>query len=59
MRKKDNVCPFDSLRGLFPEGGELYGNSGFKNKTHIQLCIRIQENIRGVFRVDYRYFSSR
>jgi len=59
MRRKDNVRPFDSVRGLFPEGGELYGNSGFKNKTHIQLCIRTQENIHGVFRVHDRYFSSR
>jgi hypothetical protein len=58
LRRKDNTRPFDSVRGLFPEGGELYANSGFKDKTHIQICVRNQENIHGVFRVHNRYFSS-
>jgi hypothetical protein len=59
MRRKDHARPFDSVRGLFPEGRELYDNSGFQNKTHIQICMRTQENIHGVFRVHERYFSTR
>lgn len=31
---------FDSVRGLFPEGEELYEGSGFRSKDHIQICIR-------------------
>lgn len=31
---------FDSVRGLFPEGKEVYPASGFRVKDHIQICIR-------------------
>ncbi len=50
-------APFDSVRGLFPEGEPLYPNSGFRRRTHIQLCVRNQDNIKGVFRVPERHFS--
>ncbi|MGN6435452.1 MAG: hypothetical protein ACTHMM_02925 [Agriterribacter sp.] len=31
---------FDSARGVFWEGDDIYPNAGFKEKNHIQLCIR-------------------
>jgi hypothetical protein len=31
---------FDSVRGVFWEGAEIYPNAGFKEKNHIQICIR-------------------
>lgn len=40
---------FDSSRGVFWEGEELYPNAGFKEKDHIQICIRNQECIKGYF----------
>ena len=43
--------PFDTVRGLFTEGGPLYPGSGFKAKTHIQIAVRTLSNIKGVFRV--------
>ena len=43
--------PFQSVRALFPEGRELYTNSGFWEKTHIQICVRETGLILGVFRV--------
>jgi len=49
--------PFDTVRGLFPEGELLYPTSGFRRKTHIQVCVRNQDNIKGVFRVPERHFS--
>ncbi len=42
---------FDSVRGVFIEGNELYPTSGFYHKTHIQIAIRSRECIKGVFRV--------
>lgn len=42
--------PYDSVRGGFFEGEELYPNSGFKSKNHIQICIRNPNCIKGYFR---------
>jgi len=41
----------DSVRGVFVEGDELYPNSGFREKNHIQICVRRTRCIRGYFRV--------
>jgi hypothetical protein len=57
FRQNSAQAPFDTVRGLFPEGGLLYPNSGFRRKTHIQICVRNQENIKGVFRVPDRHFT--
>jgi hypothetical protein len=40
---------YDSVRGVFWEGKELYPNSGFKEKNHIQICIRNTNCIKGYF----------
>ncbi len=40
---------FDSVRGLFPEGNELYTGAGFRIKDHIQICIRNTDCIKGYF----------
>ncbi|MBX7045033.1 MAG: hypothetical protein K1X86_04270 [Ignavibacteria bacterium] len=40
---------YDSVRGMFEEGDELYPNSGFKTKNHIQICIRNPNCIKGYF----------
>jgi hypothetical protein len=40
---------FHSVRGLFPEGTELYEGSGFRVKDHIQICIRNLNCIKGYF----------
>lgn len=39
----------DSVRGMFPEGEELYPNAGFRIKNHIQLCIVNPNCIIGYF----------
>jgi len=41
---------FDSVRGAFWEGEELYPTSGFKEKNHIQVCVRNPNCIKGYFR---------
>lgn len=42
---------FDTVRALFPEGRELYASSGFLEKTHVQIAVRKQTQILGVFRI--------
>ena len=40
---------FDSARGLFSEGNQIYDGSGFKEKTHVQICVRNLNCIKGYF----------
>ncbi len=48
-RKENNLPEFDSVRGVFFEGNELYPNAGFKEKNHIQIAIRNPNCIKGYF----------
>jgi len=41
--------PFDSVRSVFWEGKLLYENAGFREKNHIQICIRNPNCIKGFF----------
>jgi hypothetical protein len=41
--------PYDTVRGVFFEGEEIYENAGFKEKNHIQLCVRNPNAIKGYF----------
>jgi hypothetical protein len=46
--------PVDSVKGIFVEGGSIYPGSGFHEKTHVHICVRNPECIKGVFRVPAR-----
>ncbi|RFS24989.1 hypothetical protein DVR12_07330 [Chitinophaga silvatica] len=41
--------PFESVRAAFIEGEPIYEGAGFYNKTHIQICIRNPNLIKGYF----------
>lgn len=41
--------PFDSARGLFTEGDEIYPGAGFRTKNHIQICVRNPNCIKAYF----------
>lgn len=41
--------PFDSVRGVFFEGNPIYPTSGFHEQSHIQICIRNPNCIKGFF----------
>lgn len=41
--------PYDTVRGMFREGGELYEGSGFHERTHTQIAVRNHECILGLF----------
>jgi len=40
---------FDTVRGMFPEGEDLYKGAGFRAKNHIQLCVINPNSIIGYF----------
>ncbi|MBA4013249.1 MAG: hypothetical protein C0481_15390 [Phenylobacterium sp.] len=41
----------DTVRGMFPEGGEAFPGAGFLAKTHTQIAVRNPDCIKGVFRL--------
>ena len=40
---------YDTVRSAFWEGQELYPNAGFRQKNHVQLCVRNVGCIKGYF----------
>lgn len=44
------IEPFDTVRGMFTEGEEVYPGSGFYALTHTQVAVRNDTCIKGVFR---------
>lgn len=40
---------FDTVRGMFTEGGPLYEGAGFQVKTHTQVAVRNPRCIKGYF----------
>jgi hypothetical protein len=43
--------PIDTVRGMFPEGGEAFPGAGFLAKTHTQIAVCNPDCIKGVFRL--------
>jgi hypothetical protein len=54
IRSGSNLPAFDTVRGVFIEGAPIYPNSGFREKTHIQICVCNPDVVKGVFRVPQR-----
>ena len=44
-----NAHPYDSVKGVFWEGQELYPNAGFREKNYIQICVCNPNCIKGYF----------
>lgn len=49
MNMQAGYEPYDSVRGVFWEGKELYPGAGFTEKNHIQICVRNPNCIKGFF----------
>ena len=49
MNSALNRREYDSVRGIFVEGNAIYPNSGIFAKTHIQICVRNPNCIKGYF----------
>ncbi len=48
--KENKKREYDSVRGIFTEGDPPYEGSAFFEKTHVQLCIRNLNCIKGYFK---------
>ena len=54
VAKQKEECPeeaYDSVRGVFFEGSELYPTSGFREKDHIQISIINPNCIKAFFKL--------
>lgn len=50
-RRERGLMPYDSVRAPFPEAEDLYDQSGFRAKNHIQVCvINTAHCIKGYFK---------
>lgn len=53
MAQKQNADPdfptYDSVRGMFVEGGKAFTGSGIYRKSHVQIAVRNPTCIKGVF----------
>lgn len=52
FNKKKGYDEYDSVRAGFWEGKEIYETAGFRERNHIQLCIRNPQCILGLFLPD-------
>ena len=51
LRQRSELRGFDTIRGIFTEGGELYPGAKIQSKTHVQVCVRNPAvSIKGYFR---------
>ena len=48
MLKKKDIY-YDTVYGYFQEGGDVYEGAGIKEKTHVQICVRNLDCIKGYF----------
>ena len=51
VRETINETPFQTVKGIFVEGDEIYPGAGFYANTHTQICVRDVNCIKGAFRV--------
>jgi hypothetical protein len=51
IRKGSKQPPIDTILGIFFEGGPIYPNSYFYEKSHVQICVCNPLQIKGVFRI--------
>lgn len=51
LRAEESKPAYDTVRGFFIEGRELYKGAGFRELDHIQICVRSPKQIIGFFRL--------
>jgi hypothetical protein len=50
LREETGEKPYQTVYGVFEEGGQLYKNAGFRKKTHVQVAVIDPACILGYFR---------
>jgi hypothetical protein len=48
-KTEPGINPFDTVRGMFVEGGRAYPGSGLHLKSHVQIAVRNPNCIKGLF----------
>lgn len=48
MMKEENI-EFDTIYGYFQEGSDAFIGAGIKEKSHVQICVRNTDCIKGYF----------
>lgn len=48
-RNDPTIEPFDTVRGMFVEGGKAFPGSGIYQKSHVQIAVRNPACIKGIF----------
>jgi hypothetical protein len=51
VNENEGGRPYDSVLGVFMEGQPLYDGTEFRERNHIQICVRNPNCIKGFFRV--------
>lgn len=49
LKGNSEIIPFDTVRGVFTEGGAAFPGAAIQKKSHIQVCIRNFDMIKGFF----------
>ncbi len=49
QNSNSKIKDFDTVRGVFTEGGPAFPGAGIQKKSHIQICIRNMDCIKGFF----------
>ena len=49
INEDSNLQPYDSVRGIFIEGDPVFPGAEIREKTHVQICIRNPNCIKGYF----------
>ncbi len=49
MDASPDIESFDTVRGMFLEGGPLYEGSAIREKNHVQIAVRNNDVIKGFF----------
>lgn len=47
--EEGEIEPFDTIRGMFVEGGKAFPGSGIYRKSHVQIAVRNTACIKGIF----------
>ena len=55
--EKEDLAPVDSVKRIFVEGDPAYPGSDIYKQTHIQVCVRNLDCIKGVFLVPKQYLE--
>ena len=49
VEEDSSLLTFDTVRGMFTEGGKVFPGCGFYNKSHVQIAVRNTQCIKGIF----------